>query len=108
MLGLTGIEDAIARVRAAAGLLPVERIPLADARGRVLAEDVAASMPLPPFDNSAMDGFALRAQGAAIAAGREFDVEGEQAAGDAARMARGEACEIMTGARLPDGYDSVT
>jgi molybdopterin molybdotransferase len=64
-------------------------------------------MPLPPFGNSAMDGFALRAQGAAIAPGRTFAVEGEQAAGDAARAARGEACEIMTGARMPDGYDSV-
>jgi molybdopterin molybdotransferase len=104
---MLGIEDAIARVRTASQLLPAERLALADARGRVLAEDVVAPMPLPPFDNSAMDGFALRAQGAAIAPGRTFAVEGEQAAGDAARAARGEACEIMTGARMPDGYDSV-
>jgi molybdopterin molybdotransferase len=105
--GTLGIEDAIARVRTASQLLPAERLALADARGRVLAEDVVAPMPLPPFDNSAMDGFALRVQGAAIAPGRTFAVEGEQAAGDAARAARGEACEIMTGARMPDGYDSV-
>jgi molybdopterin molybdotransferase len=104
---MLGIEDAIARVRTASQLLPAERLALADARGRVLAEDVVAPMPLPPFDNSAMDGFALRVQGAAIAPGRTFAVEGEQAAGDAARAARGEACEIMTGARMPDGYDSV-
>jgi molybdopterin molybdotransferase len=104
---MLGIEDAIARVRTASQLLPAECLALADARGRVLAEDVVAPMPLPPFDNSAMDGFALRAQGAAIAPGRTFAVEGEQAAGDAARAARGEACEIMTGARMPDGYDSV-
>jgi molybdopterin molybdotransferase len=104
---MIGIEEAIARVRAAAKPLPVERMPLAAARGRVLADGVVAPMPLPPFDNSAMDGFALRANGNAIAGGGEFAVEGEQAAGDGARMARGEACEIMTGARLPEGFDSV-
>jgi molybdopterin molybdotransferase len=104
---MIGIEEAIARVRAAATPLPVERLPLADARGRVLADDVFAPMALPPFDNSAMDGFAFRANGSATAAGREFAVDGEQAAGDVARAARGEACEIMTGARLPDGFDSV-
>ena len=104
---MIGIEDAVARVRAAAKPLPAECMPLAEARGRVLAEDVIAPMSLPPFDNSAMDGFALRANGSAVAAGSEFSVEGEQAAGDAARVARGEACEIMTGARMPDGFDSV-
>lgn len=104
---MTGIEDAIALVRGAATALPALRMPLAEARGRVLAADVVAPMPLPPFDNSAMDGFALCANGVAIAAGREFSIDGEQAAGDAARAARGEACEIMTGARMPDGFDSV-
>jgi molybdopterin molybdotransferase len=104
---MIGFEEAIARVRAAAKPLPVERMPLAAARGRVLADGVVAPMPLPPFDNSAMDGFALRANGNAIAGGGEFAVEGEQAAGDGARMARGEACEIMSGARLPEGFDSV-
>jgi len=104
---MIGIGDAIDRVRAAARILPVERLALANARGRVLAEDVVAAMPLPPFDNSAMDGFALRASGNAIAAGSGFAIDGEQAAGDAARAARGEACEIMTGARMPEGFDSV-
>ena len=107
MIGMIGIEDAIARVRTAAKLLPAERMPLVAARGRVLAEDLLAPTPLPPFDNSAMDGFALRANGSTLAAGSAFVVEGEQAAGDAARAARGEACEIMTGARMPDGFDSV-
>ena len=104
---MIGIDEAIARIRAAARLLPGERIALADARGRVLAQDLPAPMSLPPFDNSAMDGFALRANGNALAAGSTFAVEGEQAAGDAARAARGEACEIMTGARMPDGCDRV-
>ena len=104
---MIGIEEAIARVRAAAQPLPLERLALADARGRVLAADVLAPMPLPPFHNSAMDGFALHANDAVVASGREFAIDGEQAAGDAARDARGEACEIMTGARLPQGFDSV-
>lgn len=104
---MIGIEEAIARIREASHALPVERIAMADARGRVLAEDVVAATPLPPFDNSAMDGFALRAGGSAIPAGREFAVDGEQAAGDAARDARGQASEIMTGARVPEGLDSV-
>ena len=104
---MIGIEEALALVRAAARVLPGERIALADARGRVLAQDLPAPMSLPPFDNAAMDGFALRANGNAISIGSEFAVEGEQAAGDAARAARGEACGIMTGARMPEGYDSV-
>jgi molybdopterin molybdotransferase len=41
--------------------LPPERVPLSEALGRSLAEDVRAGMPLPPFDNSQMDGYALRA-----------------------------------------------
>ena len=43
---MIGVEDAIARIRAASSALPAERVALADARGRVLAEDVAAAMPL--------------------------------------------------------------
>ena len=62
---------------------------------------------LPPFDNSAMDGFALRIGREPLAAGAEFDVAGAQAAGDAHAVAHSGAWEIMTGARLPDGLDAV-
>ena len=57
-----GLERAleIVAARAAQHRLPVETVPLAEAQGRVLAEGVRAPHPLPPFDNSAMDGFALR------------------------------------------------
>lgn len=93
---------------AAASVLPPETIAMANAEGRVLAQDVDSGQCLPPFDNSAMDGFALRSDGQVLPAGSVFDVQGWQAAGDpAAVAATAGAWEIMTGARLPDGLDSV-
>ena len=68
-----------------------------------MASDVHSGEDLPPFDNSAMDGFALHIGGTALAAGATFDVAGAQAAGDAHAVAQSGAWEIMTGARLPDG-----
>ena len=58
---LLSIDDALARVLARARPLDAERVPVAAAAGRVLAEDVAARVDLPPFASSAMDGFAVRA-----------------------------------------------
>ncbi|MGV8922098.1 MAG: gephyrin-like molybdotransferase Glp [Thermomonas sp.] len=87
--------------------LSPERVPLVQAVGRVLAQDVQAGEDLPPFDNSAMDGFALAGGGAVLAAGHEFAVVGSQAAGDGLATYASDACEIMTGASLPDGLDSV-
>jgi len=87
--------------------LPPERLPLTQAGGRVLAQDVQAREDLPPFDNSAMDGFALAGGGTVLAPGREFMVAGSQAAGDGAAAYARDACEIMTGASLPQGLDSV-
>ena len=103
---MISVEEALARVRAAATPLPTEPVGLAPSLGRVLASAQDSRVDLPAFDNAAMDGFALRApQG--IAAGAEFDVSGEQAAGDGARAAGHGAWEIMTGARMPDGFDTV-
>ncbi len=87
--------------------LPPEQLALAQAVGRVLAQDVQAGEDLPPFDNSAMDGFALAGDGRVLAAGLEFVVAGSQAAGDGLATYACDACEIMTGASLPDGLDSV-
>ena len=87
--------------------LPPEQLPLAQAIGRVLAQDVHASADLPPFDNSAMDGFALANGGNVLGIGHEFMVAGSQAAGDGLAAYATDACEIMTGASLPDGLDSV-
>ncbi|MEO5961927.1 MAG: molybdopterin molybdotransferase MoeA, partial [Thermomonas sp.] len=87
--------------------LPPEQVPLAQAVGRVLALDVQAGEDLPPFDNSAMDGFALAGGGDVLASGREFAVAGSHAAGDGLAAFARDACEIMTGASLPQGLDSV-
>ncbi len=87
--------------------LGVERLAVADAMGRVLARDVVSGESLPPFDNSAMDGFALRTSGGTLHAGAELDVEGERAAGDGVVQAITGAWEIMTGAPVPTGCDAI-
>ena len=103
-------EEALQRLLQAAQPLPARRLRLELAEGRVLASDIISAQSLPPFDNAAMDGFAVRMQGAALAEGSELTVQGWQAAGDeAAQSAGGEAgaWEIMTGARMPAGLDTV-
>ncbi len=85
---------------------------LAEAEGCVLSADVTAAVPLPPFDNSSMDGYAVLAAdvaGAAPDGPAVLRVTGEIAAGDtgAHRLAPGTAIKIMTGARLPAGADAV-
>ncbi len=85
---------------------PTEAVTADDALGRVLAVDVICDEDLPPFDNTAMDGYALAVGARTAQPGEVFAVQGEQAAGDAARAAAA-ACEIMTGARIPDGLDAV-
>ena len=94
----------IARV-AAEHRLPAEAVPLQRALGRVLAEDVVADSPLPNFDNSAMDGFAVH--GPMPAGG--WRLVGEQFAGpdQGLVLAPGEACRITTGAPLPAGATAV-
>lgn len=87
--------------------LDAEAIDVDAALGRVLARAVRSHEALPPFDNSAMDGFALRSAGATQTAGSEFDVTGERAAGDGPVDAGHGAWEIMTGAPMPAGADTV-
>ena len=100
-------EDALALVLAEAGPVRAEELAPAEALGRVLAADVAAPMSLPPFDNSAMDGFALRAEYTRNAP-VDLPVSASLAAGDAPRAgAPGGAVEIMTGAPVPPWCDTV-
>jgi len=92
--------------------LPPVTVPLAQALGRVLAVDVVAAVDLPGFDNSAMDGYAVRSAdvaGAAPASPVVLDVDGDIAAGDTRRHALrpGATMRIMTGAPMPDGADAV-
>ncbi|GAB2522221.1 molybdopterin molybdotransferase MoeA [Lysobacter humi (ex Lee et al. 2017)] len=99
--------DALQRLLAVAPAPVTERIATMQARGRILARDVRSLESLPPFDNSAMDGFALACGDVGLAAGAELDVRGERAAGDA-RGPMGEgACEVMTGAPVPSGLDGI-
>lgn len=102
---LLNVAEAQARIRTRVASLPCECVPLARAEGRVLAVPVDSAIDLPPFDNSAMDGYAL-AWRDDIAAGRELDVHAEQAAGEGrSRLVDGRAIAIMTGARMPDDAD---
>lgn len=92
--------------------LPWEEIAVADALGRALAEDIHASATLPPWDNAAMDGYAVRGvdvAGATTAGPRVLAVRASVRAGgsSAAPVGPGEAVRIMTGAPLPPGADSV-
>lgn len=100
-------SEALQHLLDAATPLPAEHLPLHEAAGRVLASDIHSAQSLPPFDNSAMDGFALRANGATFEAGTGFAVQGWQAAGDAGAEGGEGAWEIMTGARMPSGLDTV-
>jgi molybdenum cofactor synthesis domain-containing protein len=102
-----GYVQARERVMARVSPLDTERVPLSAALGRALARAAVAPHPLPPFDNSAMDGYAVRA--ADLARGGEARVVGVVAAGVAQgrAIAAGEAARIMTGAPVPDGADAV-
>ena len=87
--------------------LDPERRPLREALDRVLAEDVASPIDLPPWDNSAMDGYAVRA--ADVGTGVQLQVIETVAAGQFPQhpLGAGEATRIFTGAPLPSGADSV-
>ena len=105
MAELLSIDEALGRVLAAARLLPIEEIETAAAVGRVLAEPPAATVDLPPFDSSAMDGFALRSADTPGV----LPVVARVAAGHPAGRALqpGEAMGIATGGVVPDGADAV-
>jgi molybdopterin molybdotransferase len=104
--------DALSLVLARIEPLDAERLPISDALGRVLADDLVAVDDVPPFDGSAMDGFAVRAadiRGATAATPSELVVAGESRAGAPASRGpqAGEAIRISTGAVLPGGADAV-
>ena len=106
---LMAVGEALERVLASVAA-PTEReaVALAEAYGRTLASDVVSRRIQPPFANSAMDGYALRAADAARTPAR-LTVVGESAAGRpfGRRLGPGEAARIFTGAPLPEGADAV-
>src|SRR3712207_8641005 len=89
------------------GRLPAERMPLVEAQGLALAESLRARFDSPPFDNSAVDGYAVRSADAQ--AGRTFMVVDEAPAGRPATksVGEGEAIKIFTGGVIPGGADAV-
>jgi molybdenum cofactor synthesis domain-containing protein len=102
------VVEAVEIVRVQTAPLDPERIPLADARGRFLAENIIADTDLPPFDRAQMDGYAVRAADVAKVP-VQLKVVGESAAGAGwhQEMKAGEAVRIMTGAPVPSGADAV-
>ncbi|OZI71186.1 molybdopterin molybdotransferase MoeA [Bordetella genomosp. 12] len=92
--------------QAAAAIARRETLPLARLAGRVLAQDIRATLDLPPADNSAMDGYALRH--ADYQAGRKLPVTQRIFAGDApTALAPGQAARLFTGSLMPAGADTV-
>ena len=106
------IAEALERILSYVDVLPAEEKPLLDALGQVLDEDIGATFDIPPLDNTAMDGYAVRAADTAgategspvalrvigeVAAGYEFD----------GKVGAGTAVRIMTGAPIPGGADTI-
>lgn len=104
---MIAVAEALQRLLALVTPLTIEEVPLIEATGRVLARPVAAQRQQPPFDASAMDGYALRS--ADLAPGARLRVVGESAAGERHRspVQPGEAVRIFTGAPVPEGADHV-
>ncbi|WP_273166357.1 molybdopterin molybdotransferase MoeA [Actinomyces israelii] len=108
---MLSVEAYVAEVLAALAPLPAADTPLAAAHGLVLAQDVAAALPVPPWTNSAMDGYAVRAQDTGSAAPQApvvLPVTGDVPAGAApGPLVPGTAQRIMTGAMMPENADAV-
>jgi molybdopterin molybdotransferase len=109
---MISVEEARERILAVISRLPVETKALEDALSQVLAEDVVSPLTIPPLDNTAMDGYAVRAadtDGASETQPRGLHVIGEVAAGYIyqGEVGPGEAVRIMTGAPIPRGADAV-
>lgn len=107
--GLRPVDEAIAALMDFAPLAPpTVRVDLENALGRILAKDIHSPIDLPLWDNSAMDGYALRSADMGLS-GARLKIAGYIAAGDAAEveLQPGQAMRIFTGAPLPPGADSV-
>lgn len=108
-MALVPVAEAKSRlIGKASPIATMENVPLGEANGRVMAIDLGARLTQPPFHASAMDGYALKAEDAAVI-GSELTVTGTAAAGHVfeGTIGRGEAVRIFTGAPLPEGADSI-
>lgn len=104
---MISVEKALAHLFALVSPLEAENVPLTQANGRVLAQNVQATRNQPPFAASAMDGYAVAKQ--SIHPGQSFDIIGEAAAGHRwqGTVGPGQTVRIFTGAPLPNGTDHV-
>ena len=112
MLPLLSVESALEQILAGVSQLEAETVSLPEALDRVIAEDIASPLDLPPFDNSAMDGYALHATDCADASpdsAVQLPVAMDIMAGDmpARALKSGEAARIMTGAPMPQGATAI-
>ncbi len=107
-MALLPVDEALRRILDGASALGAERVDLLAAADRVLAEDVTANLTQPPFDASAMDGYAVRAADVASVP-TALEVIGESNAGGpfAGEVGPGQAVRIFTGASVPQGADAV-
>jgi molybdopterin molybdotransferase len=106
---LMPVDEAVGLITArVTAVKDIETVALGEADGRVLANDIAAPLPLPPFTNSAVDGYAVLGSELPREGERAFPVAGRIAAGTLARAAEpGHAMRIFTGAPMPQGTDTV-
>jgi molybdopterin molybdotransferase len=107
---MMSVDEAVGIIAArVAGIKEAETVSLVEADGRILACDIAAPLPLPPFTNSAVDGYAVASRDLPKAAEQTFAVTGRVAAGSSAGKTTepGHAMRIFTGAPMPDGADTV-
>jgi molybdopterin molybdotransferase len=107
---MMSVDEAVAIIAARVSpVRDVETVSLAEADGRILASDISAPLPLPPFTNSAVDGYAVRSRDLPLGAEAVFAVTGRVQAGASASAALepGHAMRIFTGAPMPDGADTV-
>lgn len=107
---ITAVDIAAAKAVAAARRISgIERLPLLNAAGRILANPIDAPMSLPPFNGSAMDGYALSFADLTGRGPWKLEVAGKSVAGDASARngGSGTAYRIFTGAIVPRGYDTV-
>jgi molybdopterin molybdotransferase len=106
---MLSVDEAVGIIAAkVTAVQEMEAVPLVAADGRILARDVAAPLPLPPFTNSAVDGYAVHGGDLPRKNEKAFPVKGRAQAGAAAQAAKpGEAVRIFTGAPMPENTDTV-
>ncbi len=109
---MQSIAEALSSMLPAFSTLGEEEVPLTESFGRYLSQDIAAALDSPPFDNSAMDGYAVRAEDVSAASPSSpvhLAVRGESRAGGPLPMTLedGAACRIFTGAPMPRGADTI-